>query len=221
MRTVERAVDLFARGNHRAALVLLRPLATADRPPFRTRLALAEVYRAMRNPDQAGRWGIAAPGWTTALERDRLARLLASSGVTRETVANFLQLPEDLPASEDLENVLVAMDGYAALRRAEWQVVPRRPRLPRVLSAVMWALLGVTGFLLFSTLFIVLGFALLGADHVQATASNLIGCVWIGGGSGILVGAAARFAERRVIAGLLMAVAGLVSGVIGSLYLLR
>ncbi|POH62962.1 hypothetical protein C3B61_14875 [Cryobacterium zongtaii] len=74
----------------------LRVLKDAIRahPSFdEVRRMLAECYRQMGHPDQAGRWGVDIPDWTTDLERDRLARLLAASGVDEARVAHFLALP--------------------------------------------------------------------------------------------------------------------------------
>jgi hypothetical protein len=56
MDPVARAKGLFAQGNRRAALAILKTMAYGDANPSGARLALAEMYRAMGCPDQAGRW---------------------------------------------------------------------------------------------------------------------------------------------------------------------
>jgi hypothetical protein len=72
---LESARALVDAGDTRAALNLLRVHAERDHPPFATRRALAELYRELGAPDQAGRWGIVIEGWTTERERDRVARV--------------------------------------------------------------------------------------------------------------------------------------------------
>lgn len=96
---LSRSAAAWAAGRRGDALRLLKDAVRADRTRAGARLALAERYREMGNPDQAGRWGIAIEGWATDLERDRLARLLASSWVRNQDVPEFLALPPgELPA---------------------------------------------------------------------------------------------------------------------------
>ncbi len=96
---LSRSAAAWAAGRRGDALRLLKDAVRADRTRAGARLALAERYREMGNPDQAGRWGIAIEGWATDLERDRLARLLASSWVRNQDVTEFLALPPgELPA---------------------------------------------------------------------------------------------------------------------------
>ncbi|MFZ4893004.1 tetratricopeptide repeat protein [Plantibacter sp. Mn2098] len=93
MAESERAWDAGRRSD---ALRVLKEAVRRDPSDDLARRALAERYRELGNPDQAGRWGIGIDGWTTALERDRLARLLAASWVSPRTAAAFLAL-EDAP----------------------------------------------------------------------------------------------------------------------------
>ena len=74
------------------ALKLMRTAVQKEPSLLAVRLALAERYREMGHPDQAGRWGIVFNDWTTDIERDRLARLLGSSGVAERDVVRFLSL---------------------------------------------------------------------------------------------------------------------------------
>jgi hypothetical protein len=76
-----RARQLWDEGDRAAALALLKERVRADPTDGASRLALAELYRELIAPDQAGRWGITVPGWTTEVERDRLARMIAHSGI--------------------------------------------------------------------------------------------------------------------------------------------
>lgn len=90
---IARARELLELGRQRAALDLLKPAAAAERFPFRQRRALAELYRELGYHDQAGRWGIVLDGWTTDMERDRLARLLAGRDPSPRAVREFLSIP--------------------------------------------------------------------------------------------------------------------------------
>lgn len=111
---IERARALAAAGEHRSAFRLLREVVDHEEAPYRSRLALAELYREQRLPDQAGRWGIVFDGWTTANEQDRLTRLLAASGVDDASAAAFLQIPRDRDGAADFPIVLAGVPGYRA-----------------------------------------------------------------------------------------------------------
>jgi hypothetical protein len=91
---LDQASDLWDNGRTSEALELMKSAVRKDPSLLAIRLALAERYRETRHPDQAGRWGIVFDGWVTDIERDRLARLLASSGVTERGVVKFLSLAD-------------------------------------------------------------------------------------------------------------------------------
>ncbi|MFT2690010.1 hypothetical protein [Clavibacter zhangzhiyongii] len=83
------------------------------------RLTLAGWYRELGAPDQAGRWGIATPGWTTAPERDRLARMIATSGHRGDGILRFLDLPErDVPA--DVAELLPLVERHRERYARAW-----------------------------------------------------------------------------------------------------
>jgi hypothetical protein len=92
---LEEASYAWDDGRRSDALQLMRFAVQSDPSLLVVRRALAERYREMGNPDQAGRWGIVFDGWTTEIERDRLARLLAASGVSESQTATFLALHHD------------------------------------------------------------------------------------------------------------------------------
>jgi hypothetical protein len=117
---IDRARELAASGNYRAALNLLREQAVRDQPPYRSRLALAGLYRELECPDQAGRWGIISDGWTSPLEQDRLARLLAASGVPAKSTRVFLRIPHDADDPADLAAVIARVPMYRARWRPRW-----------------------------------------------------------------------------------------------------
>lgn len=102
MDVIARAHAHAERGEVRAAVELLKPYAAAEQPPYEKRRALAQLYRDLGAPDQAGRWGIVIDGWTTPFERDRLARAL----VSYNRPSTFLSLPANAPEPADLPAVL-------------------------------------------------------------------------------------------------------------------
>ncbi len=111
--TVDRARALWDGGRRRDASVELRTRVRKEPGDAVARLLLASWYREVRAPDQAGRWGIALPGWTTARERELLARLIASSGVRDAPLGRFLALPAgERPA--ELDEVMAIVDGLRA-----------------------------------------------------------------------------------------------------------
>jgi hypothetical protein len=126
------------------------------------RRVLAERYREMGNPDQAGRWGISLDGWTTDLERDRLARLLAAAGIDESQAVHFLALPDGrVPDSvtELLEGpTSVYRDRFQARLREEYEVEDRSPLFSPTI--VIWALYMITGV---GGAYTIFGFALFGS----------------------------------------------------------
>ncbi|AJW78203.1 membrane protein [Clavibacter michiganensis] len=142
---VDRARTLWAEGRRRDAIVELRTRVRKEPGDAVARLLLASWYREVRAPDQAARWGIALPDWTTARERELLARLIASSGVRDEHLARFLALPAGERPPE-LDEVMVIVGGLRApdgwrgakpLRRRD-----RRSQVVRTLHVLGWLLLG-------------------------------------------------------------------------------
>ncbi|PWC05133.1 hypothetical protein DCE94_02165 [Agromyces badenianii] len=87
-------------------------------------MALAELYRELGCPDQAGRWGIISEGWTTEYEQDRLARLLAASGVPRQSTREFLRVPRDVEDPADLQAVIASVPTYRARFGPRWDWNP-------------------------------------------------------------------------------------------------
>jgi len=90
---IARARAMWDAGRRREATASLVDRVRRHPREADARLTLAGWYRELGAPDQAGRWGIATPGWTTTIERDRLARMIAASGHRDEGVAAFLGLP--------------------------------------------------------------------------------------------------------------------------------
>jgi hypothetical protein len=141
---VDRARTMWDEGRRRDAIVELRTRVRSEPRDAVARLLLASWYREVRAPDQAGRWGIALPGWTTPRERELLARLIASSGVRDEHLGRFLALPEGERPPE-LDEVLAIVGGLRApggwrgakpLRRRD-----RRSEIARTLQVLGWSVL--------------------------------------------------------------------------------
>ncbi|WP_241534936.1 hypothetical protein [Clavibacter michiganensis] len=202
--TVDRARTLWDGGRRREAIVELRDRVRKQPGDAVARLLLASWYREVRAPDQAGRWGIALPGWTTPRERELLARLIASSGVRDEQLGRFLALPAgERPA--ELDEVMVIVGG---LRTPDgWRgAKPLRPsdlrsQVVRAVHALGWLMLA--GALLMSGLValtgddatsparggVALGLALLAvAALVEGTRARR-GWWWIGPSSALLAAA--------------------------------
>jgi len=142
--TVDRARTLWDDGRRREAIVELRDRVREEPCDAVARLLLASWYREVRAPDQAGRWGIALPGWTTARERELLARLIASSGVRDEHLGRFLALPAGERPVE-LDEVMAVVGGLRApdgwrgakpLRRRD-----PRSRIAHAVHVLGWVLL--------------------------------------------------------------------------------
>jgi hypothetical protein len=144
---VDRARTLWDEGQRRDAIVELRTRVRKEPGDAVARMLLASWYREVRAPDQAARWGIVFPGWTTPRERELLARLIASSGVRDEHLARFLALPPgERPA--ELDEVMVVVGGLRApdgwrgakpLRRRD-----RRSQIVRSLNVLGWSVLGAS-----------------------------------------------------------------------------
>lgn len=119
MDRIARSRELFDLGRHRAAFDLLKPAAEGESAPFVHRRALAQLYRELGCPDQAGRWGIVLDGWTTDVEKDRLARLLAANGVPARSARRFLAVPPEADLPEFNAVVEDRLPGYRARFKAE------------------------------------------------------------------------------------------------------
>jgi hypothetical protein len=114
---LEEASYAWDDGRRSEALQLLKFAVRQDPSRLTVRRALAERYREMGHPDQAGRWGIVFDGWTTDFERDRLARLLAASRVSEAQTPQFLALDQH----EFPEVVLGLVSGSVETYRSKFE----------------------------------------------------------------------------------------------------
>jgi hypothetical protein len=100
---IARAEAMRADGERAKGIRSLRSRVEAHPAELAARRILAEWYRDDGTHDQAGRWGIVLPGWTTTYERDRTARLFAASYPVGGDVRAFLHLPAGpMPADAQL-----------------------------------------------------------------------------------------------------------------------
>lgn len=210
---IARARELFEVGRHRAALEMLKPAAAAERFPFRQRRALAELYRELGYHDQAGRWGIVLDGWTTDVERDRLARLLAARDPSPRSVREFLSVP---PGTATLALDALVRERVPSYReRFEAQAARQREQSPPLsapaeragdigfglgLAAALAALLGMA---------VVFVIALLGGE-AQAAAGMAGLIVLLLAGLAFNSFGVSALVDRRVRAGITRVVLGLV-----------
>ncbi|MBF4621769.1 tetratricopeptide repeat protein [Clavibacter sp. VKM Ac-2542] len=128
-----RARLLWDEHDRAAALALLKEHLREDPRDGDARLALAELYRELIAPDQAGRWGIAVPGWTTEVERDRLARMIAHSGIKDDEIPALLALPPESALPEEVAALLPEIERYRAhfadpARTTRWERKAARTR---------------------------------------------------------------------------------------------
>lgn len=99
-QAIARAEAMRAAGERAKGIQSLRSRVEAHPAERAARRLLAEWYRDDGTHDQAGRWGVVFPGWTTTYERDRTARLFAASYPVGGDVRAFLHLPAG-PTPED------------------------------------------------------------------------------------------------------------------------
>ena len=104
--SVERAQALWREGDTQGALIELKTEVRARPGADDARRVLVGFYREIRHLDQAGRWAIAVDGWTTPLERERLARLIAQSTAARDDLSKFLALPGSPDENRELRDLM-------------------------------------------------------------------------------------------------------------------
>ena len=142
------ADELWAEGRRQRALQQLRALMDSDRSRLDVRERLAERYRELGNPDHAGRWGIAIEGWTTELERDRLARLIAARRVPSSDIREFLRVTPDQVSDDAIAEIDTAAATYRDRPRRTKVTPPAEPDtsseapLNLMLLAILASLLG-------------------------------------------------------------------------------
>lgn len=202
---------LINAGNVKAALEVLRKAAEQDRPPFETRRALAEIYRGLNSPDQAGRWGIVLDGWTTPIERDRLARMIAASGLSERWTRAFLAIPPDVPDPAELRDVLILVPLY---RQKFGERATREFVLRESGGAERFREASLAGFVFavaicFVAVLVTYFMVVFGGDGARYWGTVLGGLAMVVAGVALVARAVAYAIERRAIRALLAAAGGI------------
>lgn len=208
-KVLDQTARLWGVGKHRNALALLKTAVRKDPDATALRIALAEYYREMNCPDQAGRWGIVQVGWTDAVERDRLARLLAPVGIPRDDLANFLLLTGPIEAYPDLEEVV---DGPLAehVMRRRADAADESPWGERffTLAAISWATTVLVWILAAMVLFVVAVFEIADAPTVARISAA---CVLVVMAIACWASAAGFLVERKRVGGAVFAIIGAIA----------
>lgn len=192
---VDRAHQLWSGGERRGALESLKTSIRENPDATELRRALAELYRDLGCPDQAGRWGISIDGWTTPTERDRLARLIASSWVARTDLEKFLQLTVSADALPDLHAL---MEGSVESYRNQYDLdeEPRESWNDRLYfgSVIAWVSTVALWLLAMMAVYAVAVFEL---TDPRSFARFVGGCVISAGSASLVITSVAAAVDRR------------------------
>jgi hypothetical protein len=146
---IARATAMRDAGERATGIQSLRTRVERNPTELQARRILAEWYRDDGTHDQAGRWGIVLPGWTTTYERDRTARLFAASYPVGGDVRAFLHLPAGpMPADAQLLAARIPVQRELLGRRAHPPTPGALPGPPGPLDGYA-PVLGVIAFVLF------------------------------------------------------------------------
>jgi len=148
-RAIAHAEAMRAVGERAKGIQSLRSRVEAHPTERAARRLLAEWYRDDGTHDQAGRWGIVFPGWTTTYERDRTARLFAASYPVGGDVRAFLHLPAGrLPEDARMLAARIPVQRELLSRRAQPPTPGSLPGPPGPLDGY-GPVVGIIAFLLF------------------------------------------------------------------------
>ncbi|QIS44056.1 DUF6584 family protein [Clavibacter capsici] len=175
---IARAEAMRADGERAKGIQSLRSRVEAHPSERAARRLLAEWYRDDGTHDQAGRWGIVFPGWTTTYERDRTARLFAASYPVGGDVRAFLHLPAG-PVPEDarLLTARIPVQRELLSRRAQPPTPGPLPGPPGPMDGYA-PVVGIIAFVLFLVdIAVTLGGVLLGVAMGSITRWVSLGVV--------------------------------------------
>jgi hypothetical protein len=85
----------FSNGRAQEGLAILKTRLHGHRDELDVRQELAEAYRKLGHPDQAGRWGLLVPGWSSDEERDAFIRAFITPGIAERRVEQLVAMPRD------------------------------------------------------------------------------------------------------------------------------
>ncbi|MCJ1711437.1 hypothetical protein MT344_09625 [Clavibacter michiganensis subsp. phaseoli] len=117
---IARADRLWEAGRRAPALESLRARIRRSPADEDVRRRLVARYRELGALDQAGRYGLAIAGLTTARERDLAARQFAASRAGTSALREHLALPDGALPSEVLD-LVVEVERRREERRLAWQ----------------------------------------------------------------------------------------------------
>jgi hypothetical protein len=160
-------------------------------------------------PDQAGRWGIVVDGWTTAIEQDRLARLLAPFGTAREDVVDFLLLPEPIDSYPDLRAVIDGRVEEYVTQPGEGET--KASDLLPMIAVISWIVTVIACLLAMASVFVVAFFNL--AD-TRSLARFIGGCLLSAGAVSFIVTSAATALAHRWGSTVSLCILGVLCGTI-------
>ncbi|RII88433.1 hypothetical protein DZF95_15610 [Clavibacter michiganensis] len=123
---IARADRLWEAGRRAPALESLRARVRRSPADEDVRRRLVARYRELGALDQAGRYGLAIAGLTTARERDRAARQFAASGAGTSALREHLALPDGALPSEVLD-LVVEVERRREERRLAWHAAHSGP----------------------------------------------------------------------------------------------
>lgn len=133
--TLDAVRTLRSRGETAPARLLLRALAEQQPRDVTVRMALADFARSEGEVDQAARWGLLVPGWTTEHERETFGRVLDHIS-TMSRLRLYLRLGADDALPVDLVPLL---PGHLLDHEAlpdEGGADPREPFFPRLITVL-------------------------------------------------------------------------------------
>jgi hypothetical protein len=93
-------------GRTRNALDILRARLRAHPDEVDVRQQLAETYRTLGHPDQAGRWGSLIPGWSTRAEHNAFIRAFITPDIDEQRVEQLVAMPRGATLPPGIEKIV-------------------------------------------------------------------------------------------------------------------
>jgi hypothetical protein len=104
--TISYARAAVADGRTRDALETLRARLRAHPDEVDVRQELAEMYRTMGHPDQAGRWGSLIPGWSTRAEKNAFIHAFITPDIDEQRVEQLVAMPRGTTLPPGIEKLV-------------------------------------------------------------------------------------------------------------------
>jgi hypothetical protein len=110
--TISYARAAVADGRTRDALDTLRSRLRANPDEVDVRQELAEMYRTMGHPDQAGRWGSLLPGWSTLAEGNAFIHAFITPDIDEQRVEQLVAMPRGASLPPGIEKLVRPPNRY-------------------------------------------------------------------------------------------------------------